>query len=66
MHTFVLEKYHAALNYNYGVESTRESGQYRRYIKADAEMRDLPIHADDHSYIDKLVAKFFQAIALYQ
>ena len=66
MHSYVLEKYHSAVSLNYGVEPTRESGQYRRHIKADAEMRDLPIHADDHSYIDKLVAKFFQAIALYQ
>ena len=29
-------------------------------------MSGLPIHQDDHSYVDKLVSKFAQAIQLYR
>ena len=51
--------------FNYGVEAAAR-GQYRKYLMADSELKDLPIHQEDHSYVDNLVNKFAQAITLYK
>ena len=51
--------------FNYGVEAATR-GQYRKYLMADSELKDLPIHQEDHSYVDNLVNKFAQAITLYK
>ena len=61
MHSYVLGKYGDRLPLNYGV-----TDQYRKYISADESMAGLPIHQDDHNYVDKLVAKFAKSIELYQ
>jgi len=64
MHSYILAKYGDSLPLNYGIES--QGDQYRKYIKADSGLSVQPIHADDHSYTEKLVAKFAQAIELYR
>ena len=44
MHSYIIEKYGKELSLNYGAESSRESGQYARYIKQDEEMKSKPMH----------------------